>query len=180
MGVMAEGELAIRRVVESTAAHDHVGSVASLAEIGGNLSTGAVIAIMQQFAAEGLVYSTRGPKGGYWRTTKPMRSGPGAVTEELREVAELVADLAGRLPTLTRLVESVVGQALADAEDDAGCSDGTGGAGDRPAALTNQLIEELGMWGDCVDFPRHDWKAEVAADATNLGYWDWVAAKYCG
>lgn len=46
--------------------------------------------------------------------------------------------------------------------------------------MTNvlKLIEELGLWGSCEDFPRRDWKSEVVNDDTNLGYWDWVATKF--
>lgn len=30
------------------------------------------------------------------------------------------------------------------------------------------------VWDEYEQFPRADWKAEVAADDTTLGYWEWV------
>lgn len=48
----------------------------------------------------------------------------------------------------------------------------------KPVTNVLKLIEELGLWGSCEDFPRHDWKFEVFNDDTNLGYWDWVAEKF--
>jgi hypothetical protein len=42
---------------------------------------------------------------------------------------------------------------------------------------TQRLIDEHGYWGEIANYPRADWKYEVANDDTVLGYWDWVAAK---
>lgn len=44
--------------------------------------------------------------------------------------------------------------------------------------LKERLIDDLGIWGECEDFPRQDWKCEVQNDDTNLGYWDWVVEKH--
>lgn len=44
--------------------------------------------------------------------------------------------------------------------------------------LKERLIEELGIWGECEDFPRSDWKYDVQNNDTNLGYWDWVVEKH--
>lgn len=30
-------------------------------------------------------------------------------------------------------------------------------------------------WAEDPDYPRFDWRAEVCAGDTSLGYWDWVA-----
>ncbi len=30
-------------------------------------------------------------------------------------------------------------------------------------------------WGENERYPRFDWKADVANNDTNLGYWEWVA-----
>lgn len=36
---------------------------------------------------------------------------------------------------------------------------------------------QIAGWTEHPAFPRADWKAEVAADDTSLGYWDWVSHK---
>lgn len=45
-------------------------------------------------------------------------------------------------------------------------------------ALRDRLIDELGIWGECEDFPRRDWSSEAANGDTQLGYWDWVITKH--
>ena len=41
-----------------------------------------------------------------------------------------------------------------------------------------RLIEECGgYWGNHAQYPRTDWKYEVANDDILEGYWDWVIAK---
>jgi hypothetical protein len=32
-------------------------------------------------------------------------------------------------------------------------------------------------WGEDPEFPVEDWRYEVQADNTRLGYWDWVEVK---
>ena len=39
------------------------------------------------------------------------------------------------------------------------------------------LITKHGMWGELETLPRDDWKFEVQNGDTNLGYWEWVAAR---
>ena len=41
----------------------------------------------------------------------------------------------------------------------------------------HRLIDEHGYWGDVAQYPRADWKSEVADNATLQGYWGWVVAK---
>jgi hypothetical protein len=41
--------------------------------------------------------------------------------------------------------------------------------------LRGQLV--VAGWTEHPAFPRGDWKEEVAADNTQLGYWDWVSHK---
>lgn len=36
---------------------------------------------------------------------------------------------------------------------------------------------ERGVWGEHPDHPRSDWKIAVESDATNHGYWEWVACE---
>lgn len=45
-------------------------------------------------------------------------------------------------------------------------------------ALRDRLIDELGIWGQCEDFPRRDWAYEASNNDTQLGYWDWVISKH--
>ena len=33
-------------------------------------------------------------------------------------------------------------------------------------------------WEPDTEYPVCDWKAEVAADETRLGYWDWIEAQH--
>lgn len=33
------------------------------------------------------------------------------------------------------------------------------------------------IWDEDSNHPREDWKAEVVADETLMGYWDWVRNK---
>jgi hypothetical protein len=35
-----------------------------------------------------------------------------------------------------------------------------------------QIVTNL--WGEDEEYPRSAWKYDVADDATNLGYWEWV------
>ncbi|MEI2421068.1 hypothetical protein V6O07_12410, partial [Arthrospira platensis SPKY2] len=36
---------------------------------------------------------------------------------------------------------------------------------------------ERGVWGEHPDYPREDWKHEVANDETVNGYWTWVTLR---
>jgi len=33
-------------------------------------------------------------------------------------------------------------------------------------------------WDPDPNYPVEDWKAEVAANETRLGYWDWIESKH--
>lgn len=35
-------------------------------------------------------------------------------------------------------------------------------------------MEQQDVWASDEEFPVSDWQAEVAANNTRLGYWDWV------
>lgn len=48
------------------------------------------------------------------------------------------------------------------------------------AEMSVGLIDDLGIWGDCQDFPRVDWREEVRNEATQLGYWEWVIERHAG
>ena len=39
----------------------------------------------------------------------------------------------------------------------------------------DELREQFGHWGDHPVHPVSEWKQEVQADNTRLGYWQWVA-----
>ena len=45
--------------------------------------------------------------------------------------------------------------------------------------LTAKLVGQCGddLWGSCAQFPVSDWKQEVEAGDTILGYWEWVIAQ---
>lgn len=45
-------------------------------------------------------------------------------------------------------------------------------------ALRDRLIDGVGIWGECEDFPRRDWAYEVGNNDTQQGYWDWVIGKH--
>ena len=40
---------------------------------------------------------------------------------------------------------------------------------------SNELREAHGHWGDHPAHSVSDWKQEVQADNTRLGYWEWIA-----
>jgi hypothetical protein len=40
--------------------------------------------------------------------------------------------------------------------------------------INGSANDSLDPWADCSDYPREDWKYEVANGDTSLGYWDWV------
>ena len=46
-------------------------------------------------------------------------------------------------------------------------------------ALTAKLVRQCGdnLWGSCAQFPVSDWKHEVEAGDTVLGYWEWVISQ---
>ena len=39
----------------------------------------------------------------------------------------------------------------------------------------DELREQFGHWGDHPVHPVSEWKQEVQADNTRLGYWEWMA-----
>lgn len=96
MSKIEVAERVVRELVANTAEGDRVGSVASICEAT-NLSIGAAIEVMQRFMALGLVVSTRGPHGGYWRTDIPLTQPGNDLAGELSVIAEDLARLAARL-----------------------------------------------------------------------------------
>lgn len=46
-------------------------------------------------------------------------------------------------------------------------------------AASLECLDEAhgGHWGNHPDYPAEDWRIEVEAQNTRLGYWDWVEAK---
>lgn len=96
-------ELVVRELVAQTPTGDRVGSTASICEATG-LSTGAAIEVMKRFITAGLVVSTRGPNGGYWRTDTEF-PGPG---DELRtELAAIARELAQLTTRVSALVDNL-------------------------------------------------------------------------
>ena len=45
-------------------------------------------------------------------------------------------------------------------------------------ALRDRLIDAVGIWGECKDFPRRNWAYDVKNSDTQEGYWDWVIGKH--
>ena len=43
------------------------------------------------------------------------------------------------------------------------------------ADRATDLIEHFGLFGEHPEFPVPEWKKEVRADSTRMGYWEWVA-----
>lgn len=43
--------------------------------------------------------------------------------------------------------------------------------------LAVKLREAFGAWSDHPEYPPEDWREEIAAGDTRLGYWEWVAHK---
>ncbi len=54
----------------------------------------------------------------------------------------------------------------------------TDGPAKSGRALLARLIDEVGLWGQCEDFPRRDWVYEASNNDTQVGYWEWVIAKH--
>lgn len=101
MARMLDGEAVLRDLVAKTATGEWVGSVSSICAAT-DLSTGAGIAVMHKLIDEGLVRSTRGPKGGYWRTDKPMTTTSDDIHTELTAIAAELSRLSGRVEALVR------------------------------------------------------------------------------
>lgn len=40
-----------------------------------------------------------------------------------------------------------------------------------------ELSKQYGYHGEHGEHPRADWKAEVASNDTQLGYWEWLEAR---
>jgi hypothetical protein len=40
-----------------------------------------------------------------------------------------------------------------------------------------ELVAKYGHWGEHPENPVSDWKTEVEADETRLGYWEWVEGR---
>lgn len=45
---------------------------------------------------------------------------------------------------------------------------------DQTLDPVDQLVKTYGSWGEHPRFCRANWRAEVADNQTNLGYWDWI------
>lgn len=45
------------------------------------------------------------------------------------------------------------------------------------AELAEKYAGQDGSWGEHPEHHRRDWREEVQTDDTQLGYWDWVAAR---
>ena len=45
-----------------------------------------------------------------------------------------------------------------------------------PNDLVDPVVAQCGgdLWGECLQFPKADWKYEVENDDTILGYWEWA------
>lgn len=83
MGLMNDAREELRRRIEAAAPGDRVASVRTLSEAMGGLSTASTVAVLQDAIDDGWIYSTRGPKGGYWRTSKKAQVGLEEAVNEL-------------------------------------------------------------------------------------------------
>ena len=83
MGLMNDAREELRRRIEAAAPGDRVASVRTLSAAMGGLSTASTVAVLQDAIDDGWIYSTRGPKGGYWRTNKKARVGLDEALDEL-------------------------------------------------------------------------------------------------
>lgn len=89
-------ERTVRELVAAAAPGAHVGSIASISAATG-LSTGVATDVMKRFITQGLVTSTRGPRGGYWRTETPLPEPQHELRDEVRAIARDLAQLTDRL-----------------------------------------------------------------------------------
>lgn len=83
MGRMNDAREELRRRIEAAAPGDRIASVRTLSAASGGLSTASTVAVLQDAIDDGWIYSTRGPKGGYWRTDKKVTVGLNDALDEL-------------------------------------------------------------------------------------------------
>ncbi len=89
-------ERTVRGLVAAAAPGTRVGSIASISAATG-LSRGAATDVMKRFITQGLIVSTRGPRGGYWRTEIPLPEPQHELRDEVRGIARDLAQLTDRL-----------------------------------------------------------------------------------
>ena len=88
MGLMNDARRELQRLIAEAVPGDRVTSVRSLSAAVGDLTTSPTVAVLQEAIRDGWIYSTRGPKGGYWRTDKQLGIGIAEVPEEIAEALE--------------------------------------------------------------------------------------------
>lgn len=82
-GLMDQARTQLQEWIEAAEPEERVASVASLSAAAGDLSTAATVAVLKEAIDNGWIYSTRGPEGGYWRTTKKATPRLGETLDEL-------------------------------------------------------------------------------------------------
>lgn len=92
-------EQTVRELLDAAGPGTRVGSIASISAATG-LSTGVAAEVMKRFITQGLVTSTRGPNGGYWRTSTPLPDTDNELAEEARAIGHDLTRLAERLAIL--------------------------------------------------------------------------------
>jgi DNA-binding IscR family transcriptional regulator len=85
MGSMNEARRELRHRIEQAQPGERVTSVAALSEAAGGLATASTVGVLQEAIEDGWITSTRGPKGGYWRTEKAVEKG--SLTDALDALA---------------------------------------------------------------------------------------------
>lgn len=82
MGLMDDARRELKHMIAEAAPGDRVTSVRSLSASVGDLTTSPTVAVLHEAIRDGWIYSTRGPKGGYWRTDKQLGNGIAEAFEE--------------------------------------------------------------------------------------------------
>jgi hypothetical protein len=85
MGSMNEARRQLSQWIEQARPGDRVASVADLSAAAGGLATASTVGVLQEAMDDGWIISTRGPKGGYWRTEKAAPNG--SLTDALAALA---------------------------------------------------------------------------------------------
>lgn len=72
MGQMDEARRQLKEWIAKAQPGDRVASVRALSVAAGGLSTAATVAVLREAIEDGWITSTRGPRGGYWRTEQSI------------------------------------------------------------------------------------------------------------
>ncbi len=84
LGKMDTARAILAEKIRAAAPRQRVTSVAELSRQAGDLATGPTVKVLGEAITEGLLHSTRGSTGGYWRTDKPAPVSTDADWDALR------------------------------------------------------------------------------------------------